>query len=51
MRDRYLKTILPNVDAYNLPSRQKEMLKSVAIRSSKEDDGMAFMIHVKIRVK
>jgi len=44
MRDHYLKTIVPNIDAYGLTAKQKQMLKSVALGNSTEDwNGKAFV--------
>jgi len=43
MRDHYRKTILPNIDTYSLDAEYKQMLKSVAYRSSEQYNGMTFI--------
>jgi len=39
MRDRCHKTILPNIDAYKLSRKEKQMLSSIGARSSKDENG------------
>jgi len=43
MRDHYRKTILPNIDTFDLTAKQKQMLKSAAVESSMEANGMTLI--------
>jgi len=47
MRDHYFKIILPNIDEYDLTAKQKQMLKSVAVGSSEECNGMVFIFVIR----